>query len=428
MRHRRRDTQDRHGREAAAPPRSASGSRAWCERISAAQRHRGPDGSGLWQSSGAGGRLRPPAAGHPGPERGAAPSPWSTRDSGCAVTFNGEIYNFAEIRRDLEAQGETFRSSCDTEVILKAYKRWGIEAVRPLPRHLRPRPVGPAGPRGAPRARPAWASSRSTGPTIDDGETGEEVVLFASEVRALLASGAVPRRLDAGGRRVVPVARLRRGPRHDRGGRPAPARGQHPDHRGRRRAGRERAHACANTGACRPRRRGRTTVTRPARRARRTRCGCSSVADVPLGVFLSGGVDSSAVAALASEVVPDAVHTFTIGFDEAAYDETRYAQQVADAIRSRHTTRRADASRLPGTAARRLHGHRPAHLRRHQHLLRQPRGARRRHDRGPRRHRRRRGLRRLPQLRGHPPGPARRRLAAVRGDRRRWPAPVRAAR
>jgi asparagine synthase (glutamine-hydrolysing) len=62
------------------------------------------------------------------------------------------------------------------------------------------------------------------------------------------------------------------------------------------------------------------------------------VSDVPLGVFLSGGVDSSAVAALASEVAPDAVHTFTIGFEVAAYDETRYARQVAEAIRSRHTS------------------------------------------------------------------------------------------
>jgi asparagine synthase (glutamine-hydrolysing) len=61
------------------------------------------------------------------------------------------------------------------------------------------------------------------------------------------------------------------------------------------------------------------------------------VADVPLGVFLSGGIDSSAVAALASEAAPDAVHTFTIGFDVAAYDETRYAQRVADAVKSRHT-------------------------------------------------------------------------------------------
>jgi asparagine synthase (glutamine-hydrolysing) len=62
------------------------------------------------------------------------------------------------------------------------------------------------------------------------------------------------------------------------------------------------------------------------------------VADVPLGVFLSGGIDSSAVAALASEVAPDAVHTFTIGFDEADLDESRYAARVAEAISSRHTS------------------------------------------------------------------------------------------
>jgi asparagine synthase (glutamine-hydrolysing) len=75
------------------------------------------------------------------------------------------------------------------------------------------------------------------------------------------------------------------------------------------------------------------------------------IADVPLGVFLSGGVDSSAVAALATEVAPEAVHTFTIGFDQPAYDETRYARQVADAIGSRHTavtlTEQGFAQQLP---------------------------------------------------------------------------------
>jgi asparagine synthase (glutamine-hydrolysing) len=61
------------------------------------------------------------------------------------------------------------------------------------------------------------------------------------------------------------------------------------------------------------------------------------ISDVPLGVFLSGGVDSSAVAALAADVTSETLHTFTIGFDEAAYDETPHAQRVADAIGSHHT-------------------------------------------------------------------------------------------
>ena len=61
------------------------------------------------------------------------------------------------------------------------------------------------------------------------------------------------------------------------------------------------------------------------------------VSDAPLGIFLSGGIDSSAVAALASEAEPGAVHTFTIGFDEARLDESQYAARVAAAIGSRHT-------------------------------------------------------------------------------------------
>jgi asparagine synthase (glutamine-hydrolysing) len=62
------------------------------------------------------------------------------------------------------------------------------------------------------------------------------------------------------------------------------------------------------------------------------------VSDVPLGVFLSGGVDSSAVAAVAAAAAPGSLHTFTIGFEEAAYDESRHARAVADAIGSRHTS------------------------------------------------------------------------------------------
>ena len=99
------------------------------ERISEAQRHRGPDGSA------SGSRARQEVVfGHRRlaildlSEAGA--QPMVDGDSGCVVTFNGEIYNFLEIRRELEALGETFRSSSDTEVILKAYKRWGIDAVQ----------------------------------------------------------------------------------------------------------------------------------------------------------------------------------------------------------------------------------------------------------------------------------------------------------
>ena len=59
----------------------------------------------------------------------AGAQPMMDPESGCVVTFNGEIYNFRELRRELERQGEHFRSSSDTEVLLKAYKRWGLACV-----------------------------------------------------------------------------------------------------------------------------------------------------------------------------------------------------------------------------------------------------------------------------------------------------------
>jgi asparagine synthase (glutamine-hydrolysing) len=307
---------------------------AFVERISEAQRHRGPDGCGLWQSRG-----QEVVFGH---RRlaildlsEAAAQPMVDDDSGCAVTFNGEVYNFPEIRRDLEALGETFRSSSDTEVVLKAHKRWGIGAVERFrgifalalwdPRsravHLVRDPMG---------IKPLyWTSVR------DDG-IGEEVVLFASEVRALLASGAVGRRLDPAavasylwqgfvvgpntiveGVQLLPAASILTLEAGDPG-----------QPRNRQRI---RQYWRMPSSADR-----RTTVTDLRDELQRA-VAMQLVADVPLGVFLSGGIDSSAVAALASEAAPGAVHTFTIGFDLAAYDETVQAQRVADAVKSRHT-------------------------------------------------------------------------------------------
>jgi asparagine synthase (glutamine-hydrolysing) len=304
------------------------------ERISEAQRHRGPDGYGLWQSS-----AQEVVFGHRrlaildlSP---AGAQPMVDPESGCAVTFNGEVYNFPAIRRDLEALGETFRSSCDTEVVLKAHKRWGIEAVERFrgifalalwdPRaravHLVRDPMG---------IKPLyWAVYR-------DDDTGEEVVLFASEVRALLASGAVARHLDPAavasylwqgfvvgpntivdGIRLLPAASILT-IRADAPGRAGDSRSL-------------RQYWRMPSSASRP-----TTVSE-LRDELVNAVRMQLVADVPLGVFLSGGIDSSAVAALASEAVPDAVHTFTIGFDLAGYDESVYAQQVADVVKSRHT-------------------------------------------------------------------------------------------
>jgi asparagine synthase (glutamine-hydrolysing) len=336
----------------AAPRPASPGVVALVERMTRAVQHRGPDGSGLWVSSG--GEV---AFGHRRlaildlTEAGA--QPMVDADSGCAITFNGEIYNFPEIRQELEALGEEFRSSSDTEVVLKAYRRWGVDVVKRLrgifafglwdPRsrvvHLVRDPMG---------IKPLyWAAIR-------DDAAGGSAVLFASEVRALLASGAVARRLDpvavasflwhgfvvgpttiVEGVQLLPPATILT---LDVG----------PDGRGpSSRRARSYWHLPPSGG-------GAATADHLQDELART-VRMQLISDVPLGVFLSGGIDSSAVAALASEVAPGAVHTFTIGFDVAAYDESRYALQVAEAIGSRHTrvvlTEQAFQEQLPDALA-----------------------------------------------------------------------------
>lgn len=305
------------------------------ERMSEAQSHRGPDGSGLWRS-----RAGEVVFAHRRlaildlSEAGA--QPMIDAESGCAITFNGEIYNFVEIRRELESLGESFSSSSDTEVVLKALKRWGAAAVRRFrgifalalwdPRarevHLVRDPMG---------IKPLYWT------TVRDDDSAQDVVLFASELRALLASGAVARRLDPAGVAsylwhgfvVGPTTMIE-------GVQLLPA-------------------ASILTICCKPTRdrqpsrqlstywhiplsSDRTATVDEVRSELRNTVRMQLVADVPLGVFLSGGIDSSALASQAIEVAEGPVHTFTVGFDVAGYDESRYAERVADAIKSHHTT------------------------------------------------------------------------------------------
>ena len=315
-----------------SPTRSAL--TACVERISLAQRHRGPDGDGLWAAP-----SGDVVFGHRRlaiidlSEAGA--QPMIDAASGCAITFNGEIYNFKDLRRELEALGEQFHSTSDTEVVLKAYKRWGLTVIPRLrgifamgiwdPRsrcvHLVRDHMG---------IKPLyWTRTRNS-------PLGKETFLFASEVRALLASGIVERRLDpagvasylsqgfvigpnsiAAGVELLPAASiLSIGP-----GKSA----QDPNT-----STLQRYWRAPSSGA-------RRTTEDELREELANTVRMQLVSDAPLGIFLSGGIDSSAVAVLASQAQPGAVHTFTIGFDEARLDESQYAARVAAAIGSRHT-------------------------------------------------------------------------------------------
>jgi asparagine synthase (glutamine-hydrolysing) len=303
--------------------------------MSACQIHRGPDGSGIWESGG-----HEVVFGH---RRlaildlsDAGAQPMVDGATGCALTFNGEIYNFADLRRELESLGEAFRSSCDTEVILKAYKAWGIDAVKRF-RGIFAFALWDPAARTVHLVRDQMGIKPLYWTSTEDPETGEEVLLFASELRALLTSGVVTRRVNpaavasylwqgfivgpetiAAGVQLLPAATILtisgRGDRQPRN------------------SSRTVSYWTLPSSAA------RGTSIEDVRQVLADAVRMQLVADVPLGIFLSGGVDSSALAAMAAEVAPDTVHTFTVGFDVPALDEAPFAERVAQAIGSRHTT------------------------------------------------------------------------------------------
>jgi asparagine synthase (glutamine-hydrolysing) len=321
----------RVGRSTAAPPAADRLARL-VERVSEAQRHRGPDGSGLWRSC-----AQEVVFGH---RRlaildlsTAAGQPMVDAESGCAITFNGEVYNFFEIRRDLEQLGETFHTSSDTEVVLKAYKRWGLAAL-PRFRGIFALALWDPRTRAVHLARDPLGIKPLYWTVVPDEDSGGEALLFASEVRAILASGAVARRLSPAavasylwhgfvvgpdtaieGVHLLPAASILSLEADPEGG---------PNRR------------TLVPYWQMPRSAAGRTEMADLRRELQETIRMQLVADVPVGVFLSGGIDSSAVAALAAEVAPETVHTFTVGFEVAAYDESHHAQQVAQAVKSRH--------------------------------------------------------------------------------------------
>lgn len=307
---------------------------ACVDRISLAQQHRGPDGAGLWAADS--GEV---VFGH---RRlaildlsDAGAQPMVDDASGCVITFNGEIYNFRDLRRELEALGERFHSSCDTEVVLKAYKRWGL-AVVPRMRGIFAMGIWDPRSRSVHLVRDHMGIKPLYWTTVRNSPLGKETLLFASEVRALLASGIVERRLDPAGIASYLSQGFVIGPTTIvEGIKLLPAA------------------SILTIAPGKDAQDGNTYVIQrywspPSSSVRRTTeeelreelsgaVRMQLVSDAPLGIFLSGGIDSSAVAALASEAEPGAVHTFTIGFDESRLDESQFAARVAAAIGSRHT-------------------------------------------------------------------------------------------
>ena len=288
-------------------------------------RHRGPDDQGVWNSPGGEctlGHARLSiidlsAAGH---------QPMLDPETGNAIVFNGEIYNFQALRAECERAGDRFRSHSDTEVILALYRRHGRGCLQRL-RGMFALAIWDAG-----RRELFLARDRVGKKPLHYALTPGGGIVFASELDALARHPAVDtstdpealelylqlqsipapwtiyrgiRKLPPASWAVLDEAGLRIEPYWEVDYRPKRAVGE--------------AEALEGLEA----------TLREAVRLR-------MVADVPVGALLSGGVDSSLVVALMAGMSGEPVRTFSIGFEEEAFDELPWAARVAERYGTRH--------------------------------------------------------------------------------------------
>ena len=283
--------------------------------------HRGPDGEGLRSFRGDGAEA---SLGHrrlsiidPTP-RGAQPMSYAGR---YWITFNGEIYNYRELREELAAEGFGFESECDTEVLLAMYARHGAEMLRRL------NGIFAFAIWDAERKELFLARDRLGVKPLYYAAVGD-VLYFASEVKAILAAGVVPRmRREA----VADYLTFLWVPDPDtmfEGVYKLP-----PGHAARFSDGRLDVWEYWDL-AFGPRIESRGACIDAVRDGVREAVRRQMVSDVPLGSFLSGGVDSSAVVASMSSV-HDKVTTYTVGFSaadlehEIVPDDVPYSRKVA---------------------------------------------------------------------------------------------------
>jgi asparagine synthase (glutamine-hydrolysing) len=299
--------------------------RVLAERMRDVLAHRGPDGFGLHTDPHAAlGHRRLSivdlAGGH---------QPLSNEDATIWVTYNGEIYNHADVRAVLESAGHRYRTRSDTETIVHAYEQWGNDCVH----HFRGMFAFALW--DAPKRRLLLARDRLGVKPLYWARAGHRL-LFGSEIKAILESGLVKARPNPAVLTEVLATRSTAGsdtlfegiyklqPGHvlvfaDGDVRidqywDVPLDGPDPE--------------LARLGEPELVDRFRSLLQESVR--------LRLMADVPLGMFLSGGIDSSAIAALMAREVDRPVETFSVAFADRAFSELEYAREVADSIGAHH--------------------------------------------------------------------------------------------
>ena len=297
-----------------------------CERMV----HRGPDSEGLFVTNGAALGMRRLAI----IDLVTGEQPAFNEDKTVAVILNGEIYNYRELRRDLEKRGHSFRSASDTEVLPHLYEEYGDDMVRELNGMF---------------AFALWDSNRRRLLIARDrfGEKPlywgvfDKTLLFASEPKVLLAHPSV--------RPTLNLQALRHYLSFDyvpaplsiyEGINKLPAAHKLTFQNGRADV---QCYWQLNYSTVTPVP-GEQEAAERLQELLADSVRMRLVSDVPLGVLLSGGVDSSSVAALAVRASSEAVKTFSISFAEASFDESAYARGVAKFLGTDHHEERLSAN------------------------------------------------------------------------------------
>ena len=299
-------------------------------RMNESQHHRGPDEGGIHVEPGLGlGHRRLSII-----DLATGQQPLFSADRSIVVTFNGEIYNFQAVRSELERLGCVFATHSDTEVIVYAWWAWGPACVE------RFNGMFAFAVWDRPKQTLFLARDRLGVKPLHYAMTSDNHLVFGSELKSLMEHPRVSRVVDPPavedyfGYGYVPEPRtvirdvwklppghrmtVRRG---DRSCRPE----QYWD------VGFHRNDAITEGAA-------RAELVDRLREATRLRL----ISEVPLGAFLSGGVDSSAVVAMMAGLSADPVNTCSISFGDRDYDESRFAQQVAERYRTNHRVERVD--------------------------------------------------------------------------------------
>ncbi|MGE3776050.1 MAG: asparagine synthase (glutamine-hydrolyzing) [Pirellulaceae bacterium] len=296
--------------------------------------HRGPDDSGHWTDPISHTTLVHTrlaiidltSAGH---------QPMVSEDGRYVIVFNGEIYNYRELRQALAADAVPFRTQSDTEVILRLFERYGADCLAML-RGMFAFCIWDSHERSALLARDRFGIK-----PLYYFHYGESL-LFASEVRSLLATGLVPLVLHGPGlARYFRCGSIGEPDTLLEGVRSLEAGCYLRWHNGK-----EAIHSFVSAPTPQYSLAGREAVSE-VRHALEDSVACHFVSDVPVGIFLSGGIDSTGILALAKHIFPHTeLRTFSISVDAEQLDEGAVACRTAKTFHTQHTTLRMDATKI----------------------------------------------------------------------------------